>query len=519
MKMNTVKQVVVLGREGLARDQLVSALTELNVIPVWVGRPSQSNPEQLASLNPNKIIVSLEPSIENELEPFIEYLSQSSLNVLYDDADITGNLSGWELNRWARHIAAKVLGKDELPAVPASSDDNANIKVTSNSDALGIDIPESAFMDSTNTLDFGSPQSADESVNPWVGAQQYGSLDIDSDELSAALEKLNNSLASSFNADEILEMSFEQLKPLSREEQGQFNANFENVGESQFSLEDIDAALQDQSTARIVAAPMLEQSDLQQFINEAESVSNALKADQSVPLQLESIENGLDWVLDSTDVTLDLQTEKPSSDLADYDLSKFALVDDIPAGSDFKANTVSVQIEKATIEETVVDLIVAISGLGGPGAVRGLVQQIPENFRGLMVSAHHFTSAQLEPLKDQLSKIAKVPVEIAEPEEFLKNGRIYLFPQGMALYSTPLGYQCVPGRWSSYIDSMDQAAQFIILSGADTSLTQSLIQVGALSDTIHVQDPEHCFDATLVQQLINVGTPIMSPDIVSQWFS
>jgi len=519
MKMNTAKQVVVLGREGLARDQLVSALTELNVVPVWVGRPSQSNPEALALLNPNKIIISLEPSIEHELEPFVEYLSQSSLNVLYDDADITGSLSGWELNRWARHMAAKVLGKDDLPAAPASSVNTVNIKAVSNTDTLEIDIPESAFMDSTNTLDFGSAQSAEESVNPWVDEQQYDGLDIDSDELTAALEKLNDTLASNFNADEILEMSFEQVKPLSREEQSQFNANFANTGESPFSMEDIDAALQDQSAAQLTVAPVLEQSDLQQFIHEAETASDTLKADQSIPLQLESITDGLDWVLDTAEVAQDVPAGNPRADVMDYDLSKFALVDDIPAGVDFKTQKVAAQIEKPVFEEVAVDLIVAISGLGGPGAVRGLVQQIPENFRGLMVSAHHFTAAQLVPLKDQLSKIAKVPVEIAEPEEFLKNGRIYLFPQAMALYSTPLGYQCVPGKWSSYIDSMDQAAQFIILSGADTSLTQSLIQVGALSNSIHVQDPEHCFDATLVQQLINVGIPIMSPDIVSQWFS
>jgi len=517
MKTNTVKQVVVFGREGLARDQLVTALTELNVVPVWVGRPSQSNPEALVLLNPNKIIISLEPSIEDELEPYIEYLSQSTLSVLYDDADITRNLSGWELNRWARHLASKVLDKDDLPAAPKQEADIKSTAVETNT--LAIDIPEAAFEDSAHTLDLGVPLDVEASENPWVDTQQYGSLEIDSDELNAALEKLNSNLASSFDADEILEMSFEQVKPLSREELAQFNANLDSEGKQKFSIEDIDAALQDQSAPHLNVLPALEQSDLQQFIHEAESVSSELKADQSVPLQLESITDGLDWVLDTDEVELNLQTDTPGEELADYDLSKFALVDDIPAGVDFKAHAVSTQIEKPVIEETVVDLIVAISGLGGPGAVRGLVQQVPENFRGLMVSAHHFTSAQLVPLREQLSKIARVPVEIAEPEEFLKNGRIYLFPHATALYSTPLGYQCVPGKWSSYIDSMDQAAQFIILSGADTSLTQSLIQVGALSNSIHVQDPEHCFDATLVQQLINVGTPIMSPDIVSQWFS
>ena len=37
---------------------------------------------------------------------------------MFDDAEVTAKLDGWDLNRWARHIAAKLLGSEALPPAP-----------------------------------------------------------------------------------------------------------------------------------------------------------------------------------------------------------------------------------------------------------------------------------------------------------------------------------------------------------------------------------------------------------------
>lgn len=523
MKTTTAQRVVVLGCEGDARVQLVGAFTDLGVTPVWVGRPAHTNPDTLVELNPNKIIVSLDPVIELELEPFSDFLSDPGRQVLYDEAEVTKSLSGWDLNRWARNMAAKMLGRDPFPpagsrspeaasAAPAGSPDIAEHQYQFDSETAVKKISLSDLSTESNVVE----------INRWVDNSEFEVLDIDEQSLNAALEQLNNSLSVGFNPDDVMELSFEQVQPPDGPEKAKTSTAMSHSSPvaMEWSLEAIDSALQRETEPVRNRALSLDQNDLQNFIDEAQGAAPALHPDDSVAIQTSQSDPVLEWRLDQ-DVLPDAispEADKLSAD--SFDLSKFSLVDDIPTGSDF-----STAYEPVTYREEVVDngtsyeMILAISGLGGPAGVRTLVEQVPAAFNGVFVSAHHFNAGQLLPFRDQLQKISKVPVCVAEQEEFLKKGTIYLFPKGSALVSTPLGYQCVQGKWTSYIDQMDPNAQIIILSGADVELSQSLIQVSALSNAIHVQDPELCFDANLVKQLKNAGAPIVNPDVFALWLT
>lgn len=523
MKTTTAQRVVVLGREGQARAQLVSALTELGVTPVWVGKPAQTNPDSLSGLHPNKIIVSLDPAIEIELEPFTEFLSDPAREVLYDEAEISKNLTGWDLNRWARNMAAKMLDRDPLPAVAVNRQTETIAKPNPSDDWQSHSFE---FSDDTPVYKINqnelSQESSEPEVNRWVDNSEYELLEIDEQALNDALQQLNNNLADGFNPDDIMELSFEQQAPSANATPAKSSGLLSSSPEfaMDISLEAIDLALKNEDAPLRNRPNNLEQSDLQGFIEEAEISAPELHADDSVPLELAHSDPVLEWSLELGEPEdVDTSTLKLSVD-ASFDISKFSLLDEIPKGSDF-----STVHDPVVYREEVVDngssygMILAISGLGGPAAVRALVELVPEKFEGILVSAHHFNAGQLVPLRDQLQKISKAPVCVAEPEEYLKSGRIYLFPQGMVLYSTALGYQCTSGKWNSYIDQMDPNVQIVILSGADVSLSQSLIQISALSNAVHIQDPEHCFDATLVQQLKNVGASIINPDVVALWFT
>jgi chemosensory pili system protein ChpB (putative protein-glutamate methylesterase) len=523
MKTTTAQRVVVLGREGQARTQLVSALTELGVTPVWVGKPAQTNPDSLSVLHPNKIIVSLDPAIEIELEPFTEFLSDPTRQVLYDEAEITKNLSGWDLNRWARNMAAKMLDRDPMPTVATGkqAEPVAEPQLRPDWQSHHFDFSDDTTVNKINQNDLSLETTGSE-VNRWVDNSEYELLEIDEQALNAALQQLNNNLADGFNPDDIMEISFEQQPPSASAVPAQSSALSSATPElaMDVSLEAIDVALKNEETPIRNMPNRLEQSDLQNFIDEAQSSASELHADDSVPLEPAQIDPVLAWSLElgePEEVDTSALVQPPE---ASFDISKFSLLDEIPKGSDF-----STIHDPVVYREEVVDngssygMILAISGLGGPAAVRALVELVPEKFEGVMVSAHHFNAGQLLPLRDQLQKISKVPVCVAEPEEYLKSGRVYLFPQGLVLYSTSLGYQCTSGKWNAYIDQMDPNAQVVILSGADVTLSQSLIQVSALSNAIHIQDPEHCFDATLVQQLKNVGASIINPDVVALWFT
>jgi len=114
-------RVALLAKAGESRDQLRTALQDLGADLVCEGDPTELNPSAVSELNPKVLVVSLEPSIEAALDKFDELLGSSNIEVVYDDAEVSGQLNGWDLNRWARHLAAKIIGTDLMPPVPAGS--------------------------------------------------------------------------------------------------------------------------------------------------------------------------------------------------------------------------------------------------------------------------------------------------------------------------------------------------------------------------------------------------------------
>lgn len=114
-------RVALLAKAGESRNQLRTALQDLGADLVCEGDPSELNPTAVRELNPKVLVVSLEPTIEAALDKFDELLGSSNIEVVYDDAEVSGQLNGWDLNRWARHLAAKIIGTDLMPPVPEGS--------------------------------------------------------------------------------------------------------------------------------------------------------------------------------------------------------------------------------------------------------------------------------------------------------------------------------------------------------------------------------------------------------------
>src|SRR5690348_15836721 len=99
-------RVALLARPGPAREQLRKSLLDLGATLVAEGDPAELDPAAVGKLGPNVVLVSLEPAIEAALERFDDLLATDGVEVMYDDAEVTKNLEGWDLNRWARHLAS-----------------------------------------------------------------------------------------------------------------------------------------------------------------------------------------------------------------------------------------------------------------------------------------------------------------------------------------------------------------------------------------------------------------------------
>ncbi len=77
---------------------------------------------QLDEVEVEVYIVNLETEIEDLLDEVTELLEGTVRPVVYNDAGVSSDLSGWDQARWARHLAAKIRkGRDTLPPAPAGS--------------------------------------------------------------------------------------------------------------------------------------------------------------------------------------------------------------------------------------------------------------------------------------------------------------------------------------------------------------------------------------------------------------
>jgi chemotaxis response regulator CheB len=531
------QRVVIFGREGLAREQLVAALSDFGVEPIWVGKPVQSNPEKLSEMNPSQIIISLEPLIESELMPYSDFLNQSEISVLYDDAESTRHLSGWDLNRWARHMAAKLLNQDYMPAAK-HMESKARDEIhefesqdfsTDLIDSEDVAVSELSVEQRTKANEIEVDDSED-SITDWQSTENYDALDINPAELSAALEQLNQNLASNSDQAAIREMDYEQLIPLTDSELHEFESqpatqqNGSEIGYD-FSLED------DQQSDSINFDLTLEvevaEEDQLVYMDEAA----LLRAEKNLEAQLANsdAQSLMDSKLtlqtsDSEDVAVVSASEsKPKA--REFDLSKFSLVDD---NENIDTHSLVDIKQPLTDEVTLTELnpvsekslFLVISGLGGPGIVRSIVGKLKSNFSGIMVLAQTIEPVQLPKFLIQLQKVVSIPVIIPSADEYLKNGNVYLLPEKHSIQPTALGYQCVAnGNMSDFITQVDQHVEIVVLSGSDATLAQSLIQVSAIMTNIYVQSPDDCFDATLPQLLVNMGVPVLRQDILDAWFN
>lgn len=116
MSVSEAKRVALLARPGEARERLRVALHEAGADIVLEDDPNTLDADALGGSAPQVVLVALEPAIEDSLERFDSVLHDPAVAVIFDEADLAARRQGWEAQRWARHLAAKLHGhRDVLP--------------------------------------------------------------------------------------------------------------------------------------------------------------------------------------------------------------------------------------------------------------------------------------------------------------------------------------------------------------------------------------------------------------------
>lgn len=125
MSANEAKRVALLARPGPARERLRSTLHEVGADIVLEDDPGAVDARTVGDAAPQVVLVALEPAIEDSLARFDALLDDPSIAVIFDEAELAARRDGWEARRWARHLAAKIHGHDDV--LPPGREEDATL--------------------------------------------------------------------------------------------------------------------------------------------------------------------------------------------------------------------------------------------------------------------------------------------------------------------------------------------------------------------------------------------------------
>ena len=116
-------QVALVSRQDAARAQLRSALGDFGADVVAEQDAGSLDVDALRGSGATVVIVSLDSDNDAEFDALQPLLEDPDVSVVFDEASVSSQLSGWDLARWARHLAAKVLGhQDADPPRPEGAE-------------------------------------------------------------------------------------------------------------------------------------------------------------------------------------------------------------------------------------------------------------------------------------------------------------------------------------------------------------------------------------------------------------
>lgn len=157
---------------------LREALVALGARIVYEGAAAQAQPEALAKSGADVVVVNLEPAEDEHFDRLHALLEQGSQRVVFNDAEASRNLSGWDKARWARHLAVKLIGSGDVD--PPRPSDARQVEATQ------VHEEAAAPLESIPLEPAAAPKTAPTLNDPVVLEQE----NADSELLSAELEAL-----------------------------------------------------------------------------------------------------------------------------------------------------------------------------------------------------------------------------------------------------------------------------------------------------------------------------------------
>lgn len=558
-------RVALLARPGDARDQLRRALAELGASLVAEGDPAELDPGHVAGVKPNVVLVSLEPAIEDSLSRFDDLLAAPGIEVMYDDAETTRQLDGWDLARWARHLAAKLVGSDLLPPAPGGSDHVPELDLTLEPGAPRTPAQEMA----DEKLEDYAAESLD--LSEWVPtepslaaaepelpeitapapeaavetpAHDDLSLDLDLGGVEMALEGGDAAIAAT-TPTRAVESDPDDLE---------FNASDFDIDLSALPAEGSPlATAHEPDHAALDDEPLLADLEL-----EGGTVSFSSFTDEEAPMgehmdddvaalaaQLDAYEAqdrqpepaAIDFTVNATQRAAPDAPEPVAAEpvAAPPPVTRsFGALELMPMDGEHGAPAVpapAVREAPAAAPPSRLSLVddagegifsrrppspgalLVLAGLGGPDAVRQLLSALPPGLPVPVLLYQHLDTGKHDRLLGQLAKASQMPLDLAVEGIGVQAGRVGVLQPGIGVRMDGIGFAYVAVAALADVAAALPAADsaVLLLSGADPSVVPAVLALKAAGALVLAQDPASCFDSTAAGLLIDAGAVAAAP--------
>ena len=553
-------KVALLARSGGARDHLRQALQDLGAELVLEGEPGATDAAALRASGASAVLVSVDSASEHALEQLDDVLLDPSVSVVFDEAETTARLDGWDLARWARHLAAKLVGGSVLPpGGEAPAHDEAALHLEP-----GIDSTKAAWALNAHIDDYAEEVQASAGTVP--SAQPLDDADalgpppaLDADEPAPDwTTRANDESADAIQFSDAELEAFGDLESLSFGDVSSGSADAVSIGDDESFGGDVAmdpelallaASLDDRFDDLSLDAEPGAGLDFADFDKvAADESSEALPASPRPPVAPDfgfaddPVTAPRVAALSLPDISaLSLSDEAGQGDTAaaatppaparNFDLSALVLapLDDEPAAP-APPGRVALDIEAfapgiaalslasfgdepgadgpGTDDTPHPGVVLVLSGIGGPDAVRQLLRGLPLGFPLAVLLQQALDGGRHDRFVEQLAKVSRLPVALAEPHETPPGREVRVLPDGLvAVGAVPLPAD--PGGRVAAIAAGGGAV--VVLSGADELMVPAL--VAALAEGMHVivQDPSSCYDASAAQALMDAGAPAVPP--------
>lgn len=492
------RRVVLLAREGAARDRLRAALNDAGAQLVLEADPTRLAPADLSAAAPQVVVVALDPVTEDALERFEDVLIDPSIEVLFEEAELAAVREGWDAARWIRHISAKLHGHSDVlppgrepepeqelfapdaerPYVPPVREE-----AYTGFDPVDAEIPSGglSFVASDHVAELPPAPAAIELENDYDGpaselAPFESTFDVDAS-------------AHSGGAEAPIEL-----------------APFESSFDDEF--EPTAAA----SEPRVFEAPAFE-AEFDAPTAAAVPAESAPKADLAPVMMYET---KFEFVSERAPPPL---PPEPAAEKAPPAAPDWGFADDVPAAGTARAGDNGLRHDLDAIEQRISGLelvqdrpahaaggaVLVLAGIGGPDAVRQLLGAMPEDFPRPVLVQQRLDGGRYDKLVAQMQRATSVLVKLAEPGSRAIAGVIYILPAGVGVTVSDSGIQ-FNGDGNDVLAALPPGdSAVLMLSGSDPALVDAAMNHAWAGALVAGQAPDGCFDAAAPNALIARG--------------